>query len=303
MVGLGEVMGELWAGQPLETANVLRRSFGGDTCNVVVAAARMGTKTAYLTALGDDAIGAYIQRRLAEFGVDTKRVVTRHGLNTGVYLVDVDGAGERRFAYYRKNSAATTFSPDDLDLAWLRRVRLLHISGISQAISRCMREAVNLACETVLKAGGMVSYDTNYRPQLWPSTRTARMAIESLPAVSLFAPSGSDLEALYPGRSTEWLAHRFHDRGSAIVFVKAGPRGAYVVSGEFTGWVPAPRVRRPHDTTAAGDAAVGVLVSGLLRGLPLRDATQLANRAAAFSIRHRGSTSSLPDATQIDFPR
>jgi len=295
-------MAELWAARPLEQAAVLRRGFGGDTLNATAAAAGMGVRSGYVTALGEDPVGAHIRAGLAGLGIDASRIVTRAGRNTGLYLVDVDRQGERRFHYYRTGSAASTFGPEDLDLEWLRSLRLLHVSGISQAISPSMRKAVLVAAHTVVAAGGMLSYDTNFRPALWGSPEAAGQAIDELPAPSLFAPSAADLELLFPGQELEALAQRFLDRGSRAVLIKAGERGAYLASDEHTGWVPAPHVRRPRDTTAAGDAAVGVMAAGMLRGLPLRESARLANRAAAFAIRRRGSVASLPRAADIGFP-
>jgi 2-dehydro-3-deoxygluconokinase len=299
---LGECMAELWANEPLETANSLRRGFGGDTLNATAACSLMGVRTAYISALGDDPFGAHIRAGLGDLGIDASKIVVKPGRNTGLYLVDVDSEGERRFHYYRAGSAASTFGPEDLDLAWLRRARMLHVSGISQAISASMRAAVRVATETVVEAGGMVCFDTNYRPRLWPSPAAARAALEELPPPALFAPSESDLEVLYAGESIEALAARFRERGSRVVLVKAGERGSYLDSDEHRGWIAAPRVRRVRDTTAAGDAAVGVMAAGILRGLALRQAALLANRAAAFAVRRRGSVASLPSAKDIGFP-
>ena len=302
LAALGECMAELWASQPLETASVLRRGFGGDTLNMAAAAALMGARAAYVTALGDDPFGAHIRAGLARLGVDDSRAVVKPGRNTGLYLVDVDEEGERRFHYYRTGSAASAFGPADLDLAWLRSLPILHVSGISQAISSTMREAVLVAAETVVAAGGSLSYDTNFRPRLWPSPVAARQALEELPPPALLAPSQADLELLYPGQDMETAAARFRERGSRVVFVKAGARGSYLACDEHTGWIPAPLVRRVRDTTAAGDAAVGVMAAGMLRGLPLAEAARLANRAAAFAVRRRGSVASLPRASDIGFP-
>jgi 2-dehydro-3-deoxygluconokinase len=235
-------------------------------------------------------------------GIDASHAVIKPGRNTGLYLVDVDDEGERRFHYYRTGSAASAFEPSDLDLGWLRSVSFLHVSGISQAISPSMRGAVRVAAETVVAAGGSLSFDTNFRARLWPSAKAARSALEELPPPDLFAPSESDLELLYPGQGLEAAAADFRERGSRVVLVKAGARGAYLASDEHTGWIPAPRVRRVRDTTAAGDAAVGVMAAGILRGLPLVEAARLANRAAAFAVRRRGSVASLPHASDIGFP-
>jgi 2-dehydro-3-deoxygluconokinase len=261
----------------------------------------MGIAAAYVTALGDDPMGEHLRHAMQRLGIDTSHVVTRLGRNTGLYLVDVDAEGERRFHYYRAGSAASTFTAADLDLEWLRRARMLHVSGISQAISAGMREAVDVAARVVLGAGNMLSFDPNFRPALWPSARVAREAADSLPAPTLFAPSVSDLEALYPSRAVEEVAARHRERGTAVVLVKAGAKGAFLACDDFSGWIPAPRVSRARDTTAAGDAAVGVMAAGMLRGLPLQRAAELANRAAAFAVRRPGSVASLPTAAQISF--
>src|SRR5438067_6465891 len=143
-------MAELWAGRPLERATVLRRGFGGDTLNATAAAARMGVRTAYVTALGDDPFGAHLLSGFRGLGIDTSQVVVKAGRNTGLYLVDVDADGERRFHYYRGGSAASAFAPADLDLEWLSSVAMLHVSGVSQAISPSMRAAVRVAAEAVV---------------------------------------------------------------------------------------------------------------------------------------------------------
>lgn len=291
---LGECMVELSAaGADLEHAATLERSLGGDTFNVAAVAAAMGLKAAYLTALGTDPFGRYLLSAMQDLQVDTTGVVSRPGTPTGIYFLEPDSGGDGRFHYYRTGSAASTFGPNDLSRPLLTRARILHVSGITQALSTSMREATRQACDLVRNRGGSVSYDPNYRPSLWESPALARDALDEVMPVDLLCPSLADLDALFPDHTVEDVAQRFRRMGAATVFVKAGPAGSYLVTEEGARWVRGTPVSRPADTTGAGDFAVGALLTGLLQGWHPDEAAQLANRIAADTTKHHGSVGSV----------
>ena len=291
---LGECMVELSAaGADLEHAATLERSFGGDTFNVAALAAAMGAKAAYLTALGTDPFGRYLLSAMDGMGVDTSGVVSRAAVPTGVYFVEPDADGDGRFHYYRTGSAASTFGPEDLNRPLLERARVLHVSGITQALSPSMREATRQACEAVRESAGSVSYDPNYRASLWESPAHAREALDEVMPVDLLCPSLADLDALFPDEPVEEVAQRFRRQGVGTVFVKAGPVGSYLVTEDEERWIRGNPVSSPKDTTGAGDFAVGALLACLLRDWRPAEAAQLANRIAAETTKHHGSVGSV----------
>ncbi|WP_236234503.1 sugar kinase [Pseudomonas tohonis] len=165
---LGECMVEL-AGTPL------RRGFGGDTLNTALYLARLlaGTthRVEYLSALGDDPLSEQMLHAWKDEGIDTHRVARLPGQRPGLYLVEVDALGERRFHYWRGESAARRWFSGEIALAdWLARPRpdLLYLSGISLALfSPPQREALLAALADFRAEGGRIGFDSNYRAELW----------------------------------------------------------------------------------------------------------------------------------------
>lgn len=297
LIALGECMIELWSEEP--DSRTFRRSIGGDTLNVVAAASRAGLPSAYLTALGDDPLGVATLADIGDLGVDISRAVVRQNARTGLYLVKVDEHGDRSFSYYREGSAASTMGPDDIDLGWLLHAQMLHVSGISQAISASMRAAVLCAARAMRRAKKRVSFDVNFRPRLWGHPEMAISAIRELMPVDVFACSTADLELLSPGSHPEDAAARALAGGAEVCVISAGARGAYIATCGHAGWVPAPLVPVVRDTTAAGDFMLGAFLAGLLRGSEPAEAARLANVVAAFTIQRPGSVSSLPTKDEM----
>jgi 2-dehydro-3-deoxygluconokinase len=294
IAALGECMVELHAADGgMEHSSTFLRRLGGDTFNVAAVAATIGARTAYLTALGTDPFGRYLLTSMDRFGIDTSGVVRRAEAPTGVYFVEPGSGGDQTFYYYRSGSAASTFGPQDLDDSLLERVRVLHVSGITQALSPSMREATRRACDRVRASAGLISYDPNYRKPLWESPSHAREALQELMPLDFLSPSVSDLDALFPDDGVEQAAERFLEMGVATVFVKAGPEGSYVASTERREWISVDAVSSPKDTTGAGDFAVGALLACVLRGWPASRAAELANRIAAETTKHHGSVESV----------
>ena len=161
-------------GEPLMEFNQTRGAdgaylpgYGGDTSNTAIAAARQGAKVAYFTALGDDAFGRDFLKLWDGEEVDRSAVLTKADAATGIYFI-THGPEGHEFSYYRAGSAASRLGPRDLPDGLVERARILHVSGISQAISD---QACDLVFEAMARArsiGRKVSYDTNLRLRLWP---------------------------------------------------------------------------------------------------------------------------------------
>ena len=131
---------------PVDGRPAYRQGFGGDTSNAIIAAARQGARTGYLSAVGGDPFGEELMALWAREGVDTSAVRVRPEDPTGMYFVDPDPAG-RRFSYARRGSAASLYGPEDLPEDVIAGAKILHVSALSQAISPTMRAAVTRAAE------------------------------------------------------------------------------------------------------------------------------------------------------------
>ena len=134
VVATGEVMVELAGAKPLARAEMIKRSNSGDVLNVAVVLGRLGLPCSILTKVGDDPFGDYLLEDWTSLGVDL-RYVTRGGGPTGLYVAEHAADASYQIWYWRKGSAASTIAPADVDRVDLDGVRLVHLSGISQAIS------------------------------------------------------------------------------------------------------------------------------------------------------------------------
>ena len=166
IISMGECMIELFSEQPMETADTFQRSFAGDSLNILVAASRLGASTGYVTRVGDDPFASYLLGSWQAEGIDTSHAKMVEGFNAVHFVAQLPG-GDREFVYYRKGSAASTMEPGDLDPEYIGSAKILHVSGIAQAISESARATTLNAARIARENGVAVSYDPNYRHQLW----------------------------------------------------------------------------------------------------------------------------------------
>jgi 2-dehydro-3-deoxygluconokinase len=158
----------------------MHQTFGGDTLNSAVYLARCGARTgvqaSYVTALGDDGFSSGLLERWQVEGVGVQWVRRLPGRLPGLYLIEVDAAGERHFSYWRDNAAARSLfdAPSTPLEHGLDQVDLLYLSGISLAIlPPAGRERLFGVMQHLRARGARVAFDNNYRPRLWPDRAEA----------------------------------------------------------------------------------------------------------------------------------
>ncbi len=299
VAALGEAMLEFnqtEAGRP----NYLQ-GFGGDTSNVVIAAARAGARTAYLSRVGADPFGARLLELWAEEGVNTRGVERDAQAPTGIYFV-THGARGHEFSYYRAGSAASRMTPPWLQAGpaaqTIASARFLHVSGISLAISDSACETVYAAMQLAREASTRVAFDSNLRLKLWPLDK-ARTCIQAAIALcDVFLPSLEDVTTLTGLSDPDAIANWGHALGARQVVLKLGDRGVLTSMDGERHHLPALRVPLV-DATGAGDCFCGNLLAQLSAGAPLQDAARYANAAAALSVQGFGAVAPLPRPAQV----
>jgi len=293
LIALGECMVELSGDEPLGTATVLRRSYGGDVLNALVTAARLGSKTGFITRVGHDPFGPALLNAWRAEGIDTAHAHLVEGEN-GVYFISLGEDGEREFTYRRAGSAASGLAPELLDPAYLRSGKALLLSGITQAVSGTAQAATLEAARMARDAGVLVAYDPNYRPRLWAQRggeAAARAAFQELTSwVDVLLPSfPDDLAFLTPAQLSLEEALRTLATFTPLVALKAGARGALLYVDGRIERAPAASPPRILDSTGAGDAWNGAFLHGLVHGGPASGAAELANRVAARTLAYPGA--------------
>ncbi|CAH0206174.1 sugar kinase [Roseomonas sp. CECT 9278] len=264
---------------------------GGDTSNAAIAAARSGARVGYVTAIGTDAPGDSFMALWASEGIDTATVRRTADAPTGLYVVTHDAAGHH-FTFYRSGSAAARQRPDDVPDQAIRAARILHLSGISQAISDTACDAGFRAMELARASGVAVSYDTNLRLRLWPAARAAAVIHAAIGMADIALPSLDDATALTGLADPDAVAD-FYLRLCPTVLLKCGAAGCLVASRDARTRIPAHRVAAV-DATGAGDTFAGALLARLLAGDDVVTAARYANAAAALATTGYGAVAPIP---------
>ncbi len=293
-------------GEPLmEFAEVTRADerlylpgHGGDVSNTIIAAARQGAKTAIFTALGEDAFGQDFLRLWDREGVDRSSVIVRKEGRTGVYFISYGEEGHV-FSYARAGSAASLVTPQELPLQQIAASRILHASGISQAISESCADAVFAAIRHAKENSTVVSYDTNLRLRLWPLDRARAIINGTVALADIALPGLDDARQLTGLERPEEVCAFYLDLGCGIVALTMGKSGTMVATSERTGVLPA-RPVEAVDATGAGDTFDGAfLAEWLVHRDPFR-AAAYANGAAALSTLGKGAVAPMPRRSDVE---
>jgi 2-dehydro-3-deoxygluconokinase len=305
LLTLGESMVSLRSTGPLSSGGALTMHVAGAESNVAVGVARLGHRSSWAGVVGADPHGEFILRQLRAEGV---RLQHREDAvrRTGVMFLEQRTADLTRAFYYRSGSAGSTLGREDVDRALQPGARILHLTGITAALSSESREAVAYAAERAAAEGILVSFDVNYRSKLWsreearevlrPLVRHAAILIASDDELDLVAtpPEGSqDPEAIESA-----MADQLFGLGVREVVVKRGAAGACVHTREGRWEAPAVPVTS-IDTVGAGDAFTAGYLSALLDGGDVAARLQRGALMGAFAVSTAGDWEGLPNRAEL----
>lgn len=291
VISVGEVMIELVRGAD----GRFGLGYGGDTFNTAVYLARAGVPVAYATALGDDPYADEVRAFAAAEGIATDLVIRAPGRMTGLYLIETDPAGERKFHYWRENSPARELFEQPKWEAVAENLvgaRLIYFSGVTLSLYSNLGLGRFLAVvELARQNGAKVAFDGNFRPRGWKGDlgRTRAVFVEALRRVDIALPTFDDEALLWGDSSPDATVDRLQAFGIGEIVVKNGPNSAFIATEGTRELVPVPQVVVPVDTTAAGDSFNAGYIAARLSGEAPTAAVVSAHRLASEVIRHRGA--------------
>ncbi|MGO3885878.1 MAG: sugar kinase [Mycetocola sp.] len=285
LLAVGETMAVVTpaTGDPVRDAGTFIVDAGGAESNVAAHVAALGHESRWVSRLGDDALGARIRDQLDRRGVDTSGVVIDSTRPTGLYLKD-PGHG---VVYYRSGSAASAC--DVADAAGVRwdGVAVLHITGITAALSSTAAEFLDELIVRARAAGAQVSVDVNHRPVLWTG-RDAAAPLDALARQADILFVGRDeAEALWGEATAEAIRDRFPL--TPVLVVKDAHIGATAFAGTTTVFEPSARVD-VVDAVGAGDAFAGGFLAATLAGESIADRLRHGHARAALTLRTAGDS-------------
>lgn len=297
-----------------ETPQQYLRYAGGAPANVAAAAARLGTPAAFVGMLSRDAFGDFLLQSFRAAGVATDCVQRTDAANTALAFVSLDSEGERRFTFYRPPAADLLFRPEHFKAECFTGTAAFHVcsNSLTEAdIAATTLEGVRRA----RAAGALVSFDLNWRPNLWAAGVDARARIWSVlreaeivklcaAELAFLAEAAGGEDAVYAeiwrGR-TQWLL--ITDGAEPLCHLTRTSRGE----------LPAFEVHAVN-TTGAGDAFMGGLLSALVReqvdpkslsgfladGERVRSALRYANACGALAVTRHGAFEAMPSKAQVE---
>jgi 2-dehydro-3-deoxygluconokinase len=273
-------------------------SIGGAESNVAIGVARLGGSAAWIGRVGDDGLGQRIVRELHAERLDVHAVVDA-GARTGVMVKERRTPASTAVLYYRSGSAGSRLEPGDVDAALIRSAGVLHITGITPALSSSAAAAVHAAVDHAVDAGVPVSFDVNHRASLWDADAAAASEYRSLASRATIVFAGDDEARLVVGDGDPGeLAERLADLGPAQVIVKLGANGCHALIDGTHHTLPALPIH-PVDTVGAGDAFVAGYLAELLVDAPVPKRLATAIRCGAFACLGPGDWESYPTRADL----
>jgi 2-dehydro-3-deoxygluconokinase len=302
VITIGEPMALLVADHegPLEDIEHFTKYVAGAEVNFSIGMTRLGHSVTYITKLGQDPFGKYINKFLQQQNIKTPYVKFDDSNRTGMQLKAKVSVGDPEVFNFRKGSAASHLNlPDVEDIVW-ENVKHLHLTGIPPALSATCRSVTYKLIETAKENGVSISFDPNLRLQLWEDKEEMVQIINELASQSDIVLPGVNEGLLLMGSDDEnAIADFYLNKGVSTVIVKLGEKGAFVKTKEDSFIVPGFKVEKVVDTVGAGDGfAVGV-ISGLLEGLSLKDAVRRGNAVGALAVMSPGDNDGLPNPDQL----
>jgi fructokinase len=309
VVCLGELLIDMFPaelGRELPQVSAFRPKPGGAPANVAVAAKRLGMQSAFVGKVGDDAFGHHLADVLRQEGVDVRGMRYDGDARTGMAFIAMPDENTYDILFYRNPGADMRLRPDELDRELLRDTRAFHFGSIS-LIQEPSRSATLEALEIARDAGALISFDVNYRPDLWKREEARERVLTTLPKVDVLKVNETELELLAGAVDLETGSEASLKHGPSLCVVTLGPEGSYFRVAGGGGYVP-PFEVETVDATGCGDAFVAGLLWQLisvddwraqLTPSRIRPVARYANAAGALTALTQGVIPALPLADEV----
>jgi 2-dehydro-3-deoxygluconokinase len=288
MACIGECMIEL----KQAPGGLYARGYGGETLNTAIYLARLGVDVDYITALGDDSMSDEMIAGWTAEGVGVSRVARVKGKLPGLYMIQTDASGDRRFFHWRDSAAARSLmdlpETDDI-LNSLAGYDVIYLSAITLSIFGTEGRAKLIAAlYRARKHGARVSFDTNFRARGWPDLDVARRVFaEAFAASDMVLASTEDLLPLYPDESDVQLLARIDCDEAVLKLIKPG--SVVRLNGVSREVTAEPSAGSVVDTTAAGDSFSAAYIAARLAGAGPVEAAQAGHRLGGVVVRYPGA--------------
>ncbi|WP_339285002.1 sugar kinase [Oceanobacillus sp. FSL K6-3682] len=283
----------------LRYANDFSARIAGAETNTLIGLAKLGHETSWISRVGNDELGAKIVSAVRGEGVDTTHVKHDKEAATGLFLKEKTNAQTSSIFYYRKDSAASKMTSEDIENIDVSDTKYLYITGITPALSKSCEEMVFALLHKAKKEKVTVVFDPNIRKKLLDKNNGVELIKKIIGLSDIVLPGKSEGDFLFDTTDAAEISKYCRNLGAGAVVVKLGEKGAYYENKDQNGFVGAYSVPYVMDPVGAGDGFAAGLLSGLLDGLAWKDAVKRACAMGALVTQVDGDIEGLPTQEQL----
>ncbi|MEK3643938.1 MULTISPECIES: sugar kinase [unclassified Aeribacillus] len=299
-IGDGMITFEPISKGPLRFVNQFERKIGGAELNTILGCTRLGLSTGWIGRLGQDEFGRYIINTIRGEGVDTSEVKLVEGYATSLNFKEVFETGKGRTFYYRNPSPTETLTPELLPENYIKRSKILHVTGVFPAIHPQNRAVILRALQIAKENGVKISFDPNIRLRLWSKEEARETILTYLPYVDFLLAGREELEIIFDSSEDHELIHSLHQFNFESVVMKDGGNGSYALVNGAWKHAPGFRVEKVVDTVGAGDGFNAGFLYSTLQGWPIEKSLEFANAIGAMVVQVRGDNEGLPYLEEVN---
>lgn len=284
---------------PLRYVDSFYKSIGGAEANLAIALSRLGHRVGWFSKLGNDEFGRYVTNALLGEGIDLSRITLDNERPTGILFKERFGGENPNVYYYRKNSAASALQINDIDFEYIKSSKILHISGITPAISNNLKDLVIKVVDFAKENNITISFDPNIRLKLWTIDEAKPVLNYLMQKADIVFPGIDEAKILLGTSDPEEVGNILMANGCKIAAVKLGKEGCYVRDSSGGQYVEGFKVNTVIDTVGAGDGFAAGFLSGVLEGFSSKDCALQANAVGAMATMVEGDSEGYPLPHQL----
>lgn len=279
---------------PLKFVNTFEKKVGGAELNLAIGCARLGLKSGYISRLGNDEFGKYIQNFARGEGIDISQVKLVNGYPTSLNFKEIMEDGSVRTFYYRDKSPVLSMTSDDLNEDYFKQAKILHLTGIFPAINQKNIEIFEHAISLAKKHGLRISFDPNIRLRMWSKEEARDTLSKILPHVDILLAGDEEMDIIIGENDPDVIIEKMKELGISYIAIKQGEKGSV---GYFNGEkIVAPPVKASKvvDTVGAGDGFNSGILYGYLQNWSLTKTLEFANTIGSMVVSVKGDNEGLP---------
>ena len=280
MIAVGEILIDLVGTGDLQFSGTV----GGAPCNALAQAAKLGSRTAFIGMVGDDAFGRACAHQLDELKIDRTYLAVTQQADTTLAFVTLDKNGDRDFTFYRRPGADTLLTVKNIPFDRIAQSRVYLFGGVSLSQDPT-RAAVFYSLFKLSGTSVLRAFDPNLRPVLWEDLDEAKALGRKAMGLCDILKLSSEEAVFFSGRQNPLDGARALQEEFRIplVLMSMGSKGCSVLlRGDCCHLDAIPT--QSVDTTAAGQIV---------------EAAQFATAAASITVSRRGSIPALPVLEEI----